>query len=61
MSRFSSVKVEKNALDESFTAIPVGTTSPQASFEQFKQCSAKSGYRSIFPVAVRGKRPEFFT
>ena len=30
-------------------------------FEQFKQCSAKSGYKSIFPIAVRGKRPEFFT
>ena len=57
IKRFSSMSFEKNTLLLSFTAIPVGNTSPHASLENERLSSANIGYRSISPVAVRGKRP----
>ena len=48
---------EKKSLLESLTAMPVGRTSPHASRVLLRHISAKSGYRSISPEEVKGKRP----
>ena len=58
---FSSMSFEKKYLLLSFTAIPVGMTSPHASFVKERHSSANNDESSSFPTAVSGKRPEFFT
>ena len=52
---------EKKYLLLSFTAIPVGITSPHASFVKERHSSANNDESSSFPTAVSGKRPEFLT
>ena len=57
VKRFSLINFAKKALLLSFTAIPVGNTSPQASFEKERHNSANIGYRSMSPVAVKSNLP----